>query len=253
MKVITEVFLRSAFRKDAFSTFTREPGQILTPSAVQFLNERKIRIVEPGSPEAPDTREGVKKSRKDKDGSVFDKKPEHMTHLTGNRLVTKNHSRIRFRGKLDNLQSDILMVQSIAFKNRQNRLSQDLEEILDRVRMIMKADVLDQPLEAGDMLGLSQDQLRARSHTPKKYYGIGHITPCVEMGQMLLNLNRLRSRVRDVELSAVCAYCSESETGRMDIIQTLNRMSSAIYIMMIREQAGQYSNTDTENQVRYKK
>ena len=40
MKVITESLLRQRFRKKAFKTFNVEEGQILTPSAQQFLNEK---------------------------------------------------------------------------------------------------------------------------------------------------------------------------------------------------------------------
>ena len=36
-------------------------------------------------------------------GEALAEKPEHMTQLCGNRLVSKTHPRIVFRGKLDSL------------------------------------------------------------------------------------------------------------------------------------------------------
>jgi ethanolamine utilization cobalamin adenosyltransferase len=257
MRVITEAYLRSVFRKDAFKTFAKGQDQILTPLAAQFLSERSIRIVKPEEGGQPvNSKTGARQDGQDGkrpapstaayvsaiDGSLFETKPEHMTHLKGNRLVSKDHPRICFRGGLDLLQSDILMVQAEAAETRRERLTIELGQILKHVRQIMKADVLDQPLDEADLLGLTQDELRAHSHNPKEYYGIGHITPDAEMGRTLLSLNLLRSRVRQVELSAVAAFQTEFEIQRMDIIQCLNRMSSAFYIMMIRERAGRYTN-----------
>ena len=61
------------------------------------------------------------------------------------------------------------------------------------------------------------------------------------MDLMLLRLNKLRSEVREVELEAVKAFKEEFKVDRMDIIQALNRMSSAVYIMMLKFTAGIYN------------
>ncbi|WDP90330.1 MAG: ATP-binding protein [Desulfobacter sp.] len=259
MKVITEATLRSLFRKAPFDTFQVEKGQILTPSAAGFLAERKIQILEAGAdpapaskPQTPDGNEAppaeeAKPAEKRYpyvsalDGSRYEAKPEHMTHLAGNRLIPKDHPRIVFRGKLDSLQSAILLVQAHAIEKGLPGLSADLGQILDWTREIMKADVLDTDLEMECTLGLSTDELRQHSHYPKKHYGVGHIMPAVDMGYTLLALNDLRSRVREVETCAVNAFRCEFKTRRQDLLQALNRMSSAVYILMVREQAGVYS------------
>ena len=114
MKVITEATLRSLFRKAPFETFQVEKGQILTPSAAGFLAERRIQILEAG-PAAEAAPAGEKTSEEAvpagearypyvsaADGGRFQTKPEHMTSLSGNRLVPKDHPRkYFFYGKPD--------------------------------------------------------------------------------------------------------------------------------------------------------
>jgi ethanolamine utilization cobalamin adenosyltransferase len=58
------------------------------------------------------------------------------------------------------------------------------------------------------------------------------------MGPSLLGLNTLRSSVREIEIAAVAAFMNNVE--KQDMIQALNRMSSVIYIMMLKEKAGIY-------------
>nr|WP_320011112.1 hypothetical protein [uncultured Desulfobulbus sp.] len=256
MKVVTEAVLRELFRRGELNHFQPEPGQIVTPSAASFLHERQIKIISPEAsapslnapePQPVSSKELPVEEPKARyvsalDGGGFMEKPEYMTHLSGNRLIAKDHPRIVFRGKLDSLQSCILLVQGLAVEKKLGGLCTDLEEVLGWCRQIMKVDVLDLPLEKQTIFSLSPDELRQHSHYPQKHYGVDHITPAVSMGPMLLALNDLRSRVREVETAAVAAFRQEFTTGRTDILQALNRMSSAIYILMIREQAGYYLN-----------
>ncbi|MBI9091274.1 MAG: hypothetical protein JEZ12_18840 [Desulfobacterium sp.] len=250
MKVITESLLRQRFRKKAFKTFNVEEGQILTPSAQQFLNEKSVAVVKIGKGETA-SRESVAapvepvpppqpkpKYVSATDGGMFETKPEHMTQLRGNALVVKNDPRIVFRGKLDSFQSAILMEQLRSIELKKRPLSKDLEELLSWAREIMKCDVMDQPLPEIRILGLTDSELRDRSHHPKRYFKIGHIMPSVDMGPSLLGLNTLRSSVREIEIAAVAAFMNNVE--KQDMIQALNRMSSVIYIMMLKEKAGVY-------------
>ena len=255
MKVITESYLRGHFRKEFPETFTVEAGQILTPSAAQVLADKKVKILRE-DPAAPDTAENGKhnadtmareveytpvyKYVSARDGGRFDSKPEHYTQLSGNRLVPKDHPRILFRGKLDSFQSRVLLAQGRAHGGGSESLVKDLGDILNQARAIMRADVMDEPLVSDKVLGLTDPQLRERSHNPKKFFNCGHILPLHDMGLTLLGLNDLRSRVREVEVAAVTAFRHEFELEKPDIIQALNRMSSAIYIMMLKEKSGEY-------------
>ncbi len=253
MKVITELFLRQQFRKKIPETFEVADEQILTPSAAQFLNEKsvevlkvcRIKVVEITS-EPFLKKEKIPEYRKESkyvsavDGGRYESKPEHMTQLHGNRLVSKDHSAIIFRGKLDSFQSAVLLQQHKASENERPKLVNDLEEILQRSRDIMKAEVTDWKIENFKMLGLSDSELREHSHNPKKYFGTGHLLPSYEMGEIILGLNSLRSMVREVEITSIAALKDNYQVSKPYIIQTLNRMSSAIYIMMLKEKSGKY-------------
>ena len=128
MPVITEGMLRKLEKEGQLEKVRITEKDILTPSAREFLNIKKIdfrikksqeQIVKneqnakneiKGSP-ANTSEEKISKKREYRDyitGAVYDKKPEFMTHLFGNNLVVKNHKRIILRGKFDILQAEII-------------------------------------------------------------------------------------------------------------------------------------------------
>jgi ethanolamine utilization cobalamin adenosyltransferase len=251
MKVISESYLRDLFRKVVPETFKLEEGQILTPSASQLLGEKGVKVLRgdeehvASQPKADPSKTEAEKVAGPKyvsamDGGLFDTKPEHMTQLTGNRVVPKDHPRIVFRGRLDTCQGELLLLQAKAHDAGKKALVTDLSEILEWSRDIMRRDVLDTPVPEKPILGLSDAELRAHSHNPKKYYGIGHLLPTYDMGEMILGLNRLRALVREMEVSAVSALKEPFQLDKPDIVQALNRMSSALYIMMLKEKGGIY-------------
>jgi ethanolamine utilization cobalamin adenosyltransferase len=251
MKVISESYLRDLFRKVVPETFKLEEGQILTPSASQLLGEKGVKVIRgdeeasASQPEAAPKKTEAEGKTGPKyvsaiDGGLYETKPEHMTQLTGNRLVPKDHPRIVFRGRLDTCQGELLLLQAKAHDAGKKALVTDLSEILEWSRDIMRRDVLDTPVPEKPILGLSDAELRAHSHNPKKYYGIGHLLPTYDMGEMILGLNRLRALVREMEVSAVSALKEPFQLDKPDIVQALNRMSSALYIMMLKEKGGIY-------------
>ena len=57
-------------------------------------------------------------------------------------------------------------------------------------------------------------------------------------GETVLLLNKCRCAARSAELAAARAFIREDGTAeRQDILKALNRMSSMIYILMIREKS----------------
>ena len=143
-------------------------------------------------------------------GAFYMEKPEHMTHLVGNVLVVKNHPRILFRGKLDSLQSAVVLAQvDIHERGGSQALIDDLDDILKILREMMRCDVLDEPFQMDTIIAL---------------------------------LNQLRTSVRETEVAAADAFHTGAKYTRSDIIEELNRMSSAMHILMCRYLSGQYQN-----------
>ena len=178
--------------------------------------------------------------------AYYYEKPEHMTQLFGNKLVCKDHPRILFRGKLDALQADVVLAQAmIQASNGSQSLIKDLADILKDLREMMKCEVLDEEMAETTVIGLTHEELRAQSHNPMKYYNIKQmVLPDYTMGTEYAWLNKLRTAIRETEVAACQAFHSGKTYIRKDIIEELNRLSSALHIMMCRHLAGWYSEAD---------
>ncbi|MBQ6891412.1 MAG: hypothetical protein IJN47_02250, partial [Clostridia bacterium] len=117
-----------------------------------------------------------------------------------------------------------------------------LGEVLALARKILRCDVLEEALEPGLLCGLTEEELRSHSHFPQEYYGQPHFMPQPADGMTILRLNRLRCAVRETELAAAAAWPPQNgKPSRPDIQTALNRMSSLVYILMIREKSMQES------------
>lgn len=199
----------------------------LTPGARDFLTRERIEI-RPASQAA--IGEFVTVS-----GAILREKPEHMTHLRGNVLVPKTHPRIGFRGAMDTLEAELLLCQMEV----PAPYSGQIGEILELARNLIRWEVMDEPVQNLQLCGLTEQELRARSHRPQDFFKQPHFMPQVSDGAVVLQLNRCRCAVRAAELAAAHAFTgSEGICARPDILQALNRMSSMVYILMIQAKGG---------------
>ena len=76
--------------------------------------------------------------------------------------------------------------------------------------------------------GLDENEIHERSHNPEKFFGRGHIMPSYEMGINAAGINLLRTLVRECELCA----CKTFINDELKINHVLNRLSSALYILI---------------------
>jgi ethanolamine utilization cobalamin adenosyltransferase len=162
------------------------------------------------------------------------KKPEHITNLNAKVLVPKKHPRIMFRGKIDSFQANILEMQILAQKAGKKAVIHNLQEVLEYVRKILQAEVLEIPLKEMNLFGMNEEQLRYVSQHPMENFGINHMPPSYEMGEISIALNSLRATAREVELAAINAFTSGNKIERNDILQAMNRLSSALYILYLK-------------------
>ncbi|SHK09528.1 cobalamin adenosyltransferase [Paramaledivibacter caminithermalis] len=256
MKVLTEEALRLKFKNKLPKRYVVNSNVLVTPSARQFLRDKNIEMVVEDMVKE-NTQDDNKNRNKYEEleipaerivpkyisyysGGALESKPEHMTQIYGNKLVFKDDPRIIFRGKLDSLQSKIIELQVFIASKNIIKLVEDLDEVLNYTREILKAEVLEEEFNIKSLIGLREEQLREMSHHPKKYFRVDHILPNYKMGEVLVGLNSLRSTVREVELTAIKAFRKDFELTRIDIIRALNRLSSCIYIMMCKHKAGLY-------------
>lgn len=211
-----ETAVRANIRnRDGKRVFYLRSEDTLTPLARDFLRQEHIEIL-PAQEAKPERYRLLS-------GGYAEEKPEHMTHLNGDMLVPKTHPRIRFRGMIDFLEAELLLC------------GPETGEILNLARRLIRCDVMDEPVGEFTLYGLTAQQQRKHSHFPQDYYGIAHFMPDYADGEQVLRLNRCRSICRQAELAAVDAFSDrDGNLVRTDIVQALNRMSSMLYILMIR-------------------
>lgn len=253
-KFITETWLREKFGLTHGSEIHLPAGSNLTPSAAQLLAERKIRIryldeegrvyldknktdggeqlvrVHPltGGNERPANNCALCNSH-------VEKKTELLTLLDSDRLVPKTHPRISLRGKLDSLIAQTIVVQTQFDSERKypllHKLLADLRSYMGDV---LRSEVTGEPLQALNMGSLDEETIHEVSHRPLKYLGHDHLLPDACYGANAALLNLLRALSREVELAACRAFVTdEFSLSRQDIVQGLNRLSSALYVLSI--------------------
>ncbi|MDR0285931.1 MAG: hypothetical protein LBI33_13740 [Propionibacteriaceae bacterium] len=275
MALVTEMTLREQLDEASLATMTRyevPANTVVTPAARAWLMDRRIDLVigqkvifavprglrdDPGptvpgsvtaaSPAAepvsalpaftpPDHFDVI-------DGSQIAGKPEHLTALRGNLLVPKNHPEIKFRGQIDSLEADILLAQVQFVGLGLAAGVAELGEVLRYAKQILRCEVLEVPFDTVTLFGFNDAELRHRSHHPKDFYGIPHFAPSAEDGPAVVLLNSLRTKVREVELAAYDAFAvgGTQPPTRIDLIRALNRLSSAVYLMMLKAKTGGYA------------
>jgi ethanolamine utilization cobalamin adenosyltransferase len=169
-------------------------------------------------------------------------KPEYMTSLSGNRLVSKTHGRIAFRGALDSLEAEIIEAQVLADGRGEIWFLERLAELLSFLRDMLAAEVKDISLPPPRLFGLSADELRRRSHDVKGSFGFEHPLPDYTMGLLAVRLNLLRARAREAELLAVRAFGPGGDE-RPDLLLAMNRLSSALYWLFCKAVSDRRLNT----------
>ncbi|MBE6975649.1 MAG: ATP-binding protein [Ruminococcaceae bacterium] len=204
-------------------------GDQLTSGARDFLRRERIEI-RPGESAKIEVYRLL-------DGSEIREKPEHMTHLHGDVLVRKTHPRIAFRGAVDMLEAELMLCQLNVPEFRK-----ELGEILALSRNLIRCEVLGEPVTEEKLCGLMEQEIRKRSHLPQDFYGQPHFMPEYTDGMEILLLNRCRCEARNAELAAARAFIDEDgKVTRGDILKAMNRMSSMLYLLMIRLKSGQKS------------
>ena len=213
------------------------PGSVITPSARDFIRSKGIDVQIEGNgildinktTFSNSHQTAIKHKPFEQKAGV---KPEHMTHLHQGGLVTKTHPVIAYRGQLDLFQCELVEAQVYFNQVGEAELILKLEEIAAFARDLMVNEVKETPFEWVTLIGLTPEELRERSHYPKKYYGVDHTPLSYTHGLVVAKLQHLRAKSREIELYANRAFTNDSgECTRTDLIQALNRLSSAFYIL----------------------
>ncbi len=220
----TQTHVRDNIRnRDGKRVFYLGAGDRLTPGARDYLSSQRIEIL-PAEQARPQRYKLL-------GGGYLEEKPEHMTHLNGDVLVPKTHPRIAFRGKMDLLEAILLLcIQELSGEQKA-----EVQQILEYARYLLRCEVLDEPVTKDTLCGLTLQQQREQSHRPQDFYGQPHFMPEAADGRKILLLNLARCTARQAELCAQEAIADrEGNPTRVDLLTAMNRLSSMLYILMIR-------------------
>lgn len=257
-KFITEDYLKQYFGMRQDGEIQLAPGTRFTPAAQQMLNERNITVrwrddkgqvfVEKAAlnQEAPQFEQvhPLKSNNIRPQNTCIlchsdvVKKPALMTHLNDKQLVPKSHPRILLRGKLDACISYCVVVQC-QMHNQPEILKAFMADIRSYLGQILQSEVMGQPLPPLSLGDFDDSVVHQWSHNPLKHLGHDHMLPEVSYGELVAQLNYLRAQVRELELSAITTFLDHSMRlssdgiDREDIVAGLNRLSSAVYVVMI--------------------
>ena len=160
------------------------------------------------------------------------KNNESKTWLKKGIAVDKGDRVIAFRGEIDSLYAECIHACSVAEKG--GFVFQGLTEITKVIGGVMRCEALCESTEFCGVFGYSGDELREVSQKPGTISGGRPFLARMRMRvRAWLRWNRLRTEVRRCEREAVWAY-PECEPWQLSIIACLNRLSSAVYILMLK-------------------
>lgn len=255
-KFITEDYLRQYFGLAHGSEIQLTPGCRFTPAAHGLLNDKNIKvrwrdekgqmfIAESRSVSNDESADVLVKVHPLKSNNIRPKngcllcgsevvdKPALMTHLNDKLLVPKTHPRIELRGKLDSCISYCVIVQT-QMEESPVMLKGFVADIRSYLGHVLQAEVTERELELPGLGDFCADTIHQWSHYPLKYLEHDHMLPDVSYGPLVAQLNYLRALIRELELISSRVFLDASmQLSRPDIIAGLNRLSSAVYVVMI--------------------
>ena len=251
---ITETWLRERFSLGHGAEIRLPADARLTPAARTLLRERRIQVKyadEAGRvflDETPEARtpalKRVNPLTGDAErrmgsclmcGQAIREKPDTVTHLDAGRLIAKNDPRLKLRGKLDSAIAHAVLIQTeFDPQGRYPTLALWLADIRSALGNALKAEVTGTDMPSVAMGDMDAETIHAVSHNPLKYLGHDHLLPEAGQGTRVARLNLLRAQIREAELYAADVYIARDFTvARPDIMQGLNRLSSAVYTLML--------------------
>lgn len=168
-------------------------------------------------------------------------KPDTLTHIDAHHLVSKNDPRLLFRGKLDSVIAQAVLTQiqltqtpSDALAPIMPQLSRYMADVRSALGNVLKAEATGETMATVALGNLSAEAIHKMSHHPLKYLGHDHLVPDEKQGMQVALLNLLRTQIREAELYAAQIYITRDfRVKRPDIMQALNRLSSAVYVLML--------------------
>ena len=124
---------------------------------------------------------------------------------------------------------------------KNKKLESDFAQTYRFVRDLFISEMTDMEFQERNVLGYDIDTLKDITHNTVKYFKTGHLFEInIDYDESVIDLNYLRALSRECELAAVEAFYKEGKVERLDMLKALNRLSSILYLMMLKANNGDY-------------
>ncbi len=260
---ITEIWLRENHRLTEGTELHLPASSVLTPAASSLLSDRHIRVKYVDEQGQIFVKDATKQGQTDNNSTndltesrkkvhplttddqhhashcilceqTLQKKPETLTHLDAVRLVSKNDPRLHFRSKVDATIALAVWLQVELDATLAPQVAGWLADIRSILGNVLRSEVTGDVLHPVHMGDFDDQAIHKMSHNPLKYLGHDHIVPEAAHGLTVVRLNLLRTAIRETEILAAQIFIDQDfVVKRPDIMQGLNRLSSAVYVLMI--------------------
>lgn len=254
--VLSEDILKIKYRKEPFDIFEIEKGTLLTPSAKQFLNEKGIKLVVKEEKIATSTKKEVVNSKIEEEKNLYEKpkfvgkngeyyfeKPEYMTVVDGNVLISKNNKLISLRGKIETFLAEVLLTgKEIGLHFNNDKFISDIQTVIKFLQNIIVAEKLNRILENQTFFDLkSIKDIKDIVKNPKQYFKKGHLLEISLDSDLIIHkLNRLRFLARELEIQVIDYFVTDYKVSREDLIEAFNILSDVIYVIILKIDNGDY-------------
>ncbi len=264
MTVITEAELREMWQGGRGTIAPLPRGVRFTPSAKDFINQWNIEICYLEEAKATPAPNPITSGQADRPawdkpgefpvrlegpvpvcavcGQPVTHKPGHLAQLDAGHFAPKTAPQFLFRGKMDTVHAHFLLAAAQARGFNLPDLSDRLSTLAAYCREITSAEYNKRKIAPLQLAGLSATDIHQATHNPKRTLGIGHVVPGPNDHELLLQLNLLRSQVREAELTAAHVFTGpDGQPTRPDLTEGLNKLSSAVYYLILLFKAGKFS------------
>lgn len=181
--------------------------------------------------------------------AVSEKEPA-MTHMGQHQLVAKTDAKLRVHGKLESAIAQIgLLCAQIKISPLLNNNDfiphylTDLRSLLIELLDSIKSSTIF--VRKIDLAGLDAEGLSKIAKNPLKYLGQDHFVSDGSQGLIVAQLDVLRTHIRELELEAASVYVTHDfKVLRQDVMEALNIISHAIYVLMLFVLVSEKKNTN---------
>ncbi len=218
MKFITEMELRAVYKTEPFATYVLESDAKITPGARQFLIDRRVTLVDAQPADGKKTNTGESKQAQGQE----------------------NWSILRLRGRMDFIESLVLLIAAELLHLRETVLSAEIIALGTCFQTVRNAEREQLAPDNLQFWECSAAEITEQANELEKQVDISRFQLGLDNGKELALLNHLRASFRELEPAILEAYWDEEQhiCSRQDLIETVNLIINILCIMMWKCQGG---------------